>query len=320
MIGESSQFRSMLSSLKQVACYEAAVVLEGETGTGKELAARAIHYDGPRRPKPFMPINCGALQDTLIENELFGHCRGAFTGAQSDEPGIIEATNGGTLFLDEVDSLSTKGQITLLRFLEDQQYRPVGGRKQRSADVRVVSASNCSLEELVKAGRFRADLYYRLRVMHVEIPPLRHRIGDPVLLARHFVRIYSARFRKTELPLSSAALAWIDTYHWPGNVRELQNVVCQAFLLSSGREIDIEPARTTADERAQDAEVLNYRRAKQRAIAEFEHRFLFRIIRRTAGNISEAARLMNTERRHLGRLLKKHAIDPVALSSGKTRL
>jgi two-component system response regulator GlrR len=164
MIGESSQFRSMVSLLKQVACYEAAVLLEGETGTGKELAARAIHYDGVRRSKPFMPINCGALQDTLIENELFGHCRGAYTGAHSEEPGIIEATNGGTLFLDEVDSLTMKGQVTLLRFLEDQQYRPVGARRHWNADVRVVSASNRSLDDLVKADRFRADLFYRVRI------------------------------------------------------------------------------------------------------------------------------------------------------------
>lgn len=307
MIGQSPRFREMVSLLQQVARYDAAVLLEGETGTGKELAARAIHYDGPRRSKPFMPINCGALQDSLIENELFGHCRGAYTGAHSDEPGLIDAARGGTLFLDEVDSLSLKAQVTLLRFLEDQQYRPVGGRAERTADVRVLAASNRSLAELVKADRFRADLLYRLSVMHVNVPALRDRIGDPALLARHFVQLYSARFRKPPIPFTADALSWIEAHHWPGNVRELQNVVCEAFLLSAGSHIEIPGATAVSDDR-HDAAVWNYRLAKQRAIADFERQFLSRVICSTAGNVSQAARLIETERRHLGRLLKKHGI------------
>jgi two-component system response regulator GlrR len=309
MLGESPQFIHTLALLKQVAIYDAAVLIEGETGTGKELAARAIHYDGPRRNKPFLPVNCGALQDSLIENELFGHCRGAYTGADRDERGIIGAANRGTLFLDEVDALSPKAQVSLLRFLEDRHYRPVGGRSQHMADVRIISASNRSLADLVATDRFRADLLYRLRVMHVQVPPLRARAGDALLLARHFVRAFSHRFQKPILPFSSAAAAWIENYAWPGNVRELENVVCQAFLLASGPEITFAAVPESNAEPA--VEVRSYRRAKQRAIVEFERTYLSRVIRSTGGNVSEAARLIQTERRHLGRLLKKHGLDPL---------
>ena len=316
MLGESPEFLQTLSLLKQVARYEAAVLLEGETGTGKELAARAIHYDGPRRGKPFLPVNCGALQDSLIENELFGHCRGAYTGADRDEPGVIGAANGGTLFLDEVDSLTPKAQVTLLRFLEDCHYRPVGGRFQLTADVRIISASNRSLGDLVAADRFRADLLYRLRVMHVQIPPLRARAGDALLLARHLVQGFSRRFQKPLLPFSPAAEAWIDTYAWPGNVRELENVVCQAFLLATGSEITVGSMPGASGSPVPD--VGSYRRAKQRAIVEFERTFLSRAIRISGGNVSEAARLIRTERRHLGRLLKKHGLEPLDAARAKS--
>ena len=314
MLGESPEFLQTLALLKQVAVYDAAVLIEGETGTGKELAARAIHYDGPRRSKPFLPVNCGALQDSLIENELFGHCRGAYTGADRDEPGIIGAAHGGTLFLDEVDSLSPKAQVALLRFLEDRQYRPVGGRSQRAADVRIISASNRSLAELVAADRFRADLIYRLRVMYIQIPPLRARAGDALLLARHFVSGLSQRFEKPILPFAPAAAVWIETYAWPGNVRELENAVCQAFLLASGPAITF---ATLPESSIEPFEVRSYRRAKQRAIVEFERTFLSRVIRSTGGNVSEAARLIQTERRHLGRLLKKHGLDPIDMTRAK---
>jgi DNA-binding NtrC family response regulator len=307
MLGESSLFLQTLALLTQVSRYDAAVLIEGETGTGKELAARAIHYDGLRREKPFLPVNCGALQDSLVENELFGHCRGAYTGAHNDDPGIIAGAHGGTLFLDEVDSLSPKAQVALLRFLEDRRYRPVGGRAQRTADVRIVSASNRSLDELVSAGRFRADLLYRLRVMYVHIPPLRERTGDAVLLAHHFVQRFSLQFKKPALPFAPAALGWIESYAWPGNVRELENVVCQSFLLASGHEITIPSMPGTAQE--EESDIRSYRRAKQQAIVEFERRFLSRVLHTTGGNISQAARLIQTERRHLGRLLKKHGLE-----------
>jgi DNA-binding NtrC family response regulator len=315
MLGDSPQFRQTLDLLSRVARYDAAVLIEGETGTGKELAARAIHYDGPRRARPFVPVNCGALPDSLIENELFGHRRGAYTGADSDEPGIVADANGGTLFLDEVDSLSARAQVALLRFLEDQHYRPVGGRSHRQADVRIVAASNCSLSDLVQSERFRPDLLYRLSVMRVRLPPLRERGGDIALLATHFVQRFSTRFQKPALPFSADALAWMNAYHWPGNVRELENVVCQAFLLATGPEIAI--PSSAEPPRAQAFEIATYRRAKQQAIVEFEKDFLARVIRSTGGNVSLAARLVQTERRHLGRLLKKHGLDRLIRVAGK---
>jgi DNA-binding NtrC family response regulator len=306
MLGKSQRFVHTLALLKQVARYDAAVLIEGETGTGKELAARAIHYDGARRGKPFIPVNCGALQDSLIENELFGHHRGAYTGADRDAAGVIAGADSGTLFLDEVDALSPKAQVTLLRFLEDRQYRPVGGCTQRSADVRIISASNRSLLDLVPANRFRADLLYRLRVMYVPLPPLRERPGDAVLLANHFVQTFSARFEKPALPFSPAALAWIATYSWPGNIRELENVVCQAFLLATGPEIGVPSIDGGAIETETD--IRSYSGAKRRAMVEFERHFLLCAMRTAGGNVSQAARLIRTERRHLGRLLKKHGL------------
>jgi DNA-binding NtrC family response regulator len=312
MIGESTRFKEMLSLLAQAARYDVAVLIEGETGTGKELAARAIHYQGRRRSKPFLPINCGALQDSLIENEFFGHRRGAYTGAFSDEPGIAASAAGGTLFLDEVDAMSSKAQVALLRFTEDHQYRPVGGHAERMVDVRIVAASNRSLTDMAAADRFRADLLYRLRVLYVRIPPLRERPGDAVLLARHFVQRFSARFRKPALPFSAAALSWIETYPWPGNVRELENVVCQAFLLTSGKQITMGVLPEAADDQAPDADLLSYRRAKQQAMHEFERRFLSRAIRSAGGNVSKAARMIQTERRYLGRLLRKHGLEGAA--------
>jgi DNA-binding NtrC family response regulator len=303
----------MLAMLDRIARYDATVLVQGETGTGKELAARAVHYGGPRRARPFLPVNCGALPDTLIENELFGHCRGAYTSAHSDEAGLIDAANGGTLFLDEIDSLSPKGQITLLRFLEDRQYRPVGGRTQRRADVRIITATNGDLGQLVAENRFRADLLYRLQVLRVRVPPLRERDTDVLLLAEHFVREASARYHKPSAALSPATVSWLRAYDWPGNIRELENIVCEAFLLSDGAELEIvPPAGAPAPIELQG--VATYRVAKQRAIEEFEFRYLSDVIGRARGNDCEAARNNGTERPHLGRLLKKHNIAKPPLS------
>jgi DNA-binding NtrC family response regulator len=309
MIGSSIAFRQMLERLERIARYDAAVLIEGETGTGKELAARAIHYRSARRDRPFVPINCGALQDSLIENELFGHRRGAFTDARGDHGGLIEAAQGGTLMLDEIDALSAKGQVSLLRFLEDQQYRPLGGRELRTADVRVLAASNSDLDASVRSGGFRPDLLYRLRVMRLPIPALRERQGDVQPLAEHFIAITAKRYGKPVLSLDATTREWMEAYDWPGNVRELENLVCQALLLSDGPMLTIAPPRGL-NVRAP-ATLLRYREAKAQAVAEFERRFLGQVILRANGNVSEAARLIGTERRHLGRLLKKYGVDRV---------
>jgi two-component system response regulator GlrR len=313
MIGTSIAFRQMVERLDRIARFDAAVMIEGETGTGKELAARAIHYRGARRNHPFIPINCGALQDALIENELFGHRRGAYTDARGDQGGLVEAAQGGTLMLDEVDALSPKGQVSLLRFLEDQQYRPLGGGALRTADVRVLAASNADLDRLVGAGQFRPDLLYRLRVMRLPVPALRDRHGDVQPLAEHLIATAAQRYGRPKVELDSATLEWMDAYHWPGNVRELQSVLCQALLLGDGPVLSVQPPSGVVVRKS--TAPLRYREAKEQALAEFERRFLGQVILHTNGNISEAARLIGTERRHLGRLLKKFGVGTTSVES-----
>lgn len=309
MIGQSKGFRAIQAMIEKIAACDAPVLIEGETGTGKELAARAIHYEGARRDQPFVPVNCGALPDQLIENELFGHRRGAFTDARDDQPGLVALARAGTLFLDEIDTLTPKGQIALLRFLQDQQFRPLGGRHEQHADVRIIAASNRSLDQQVEAREFRLDLLYRIKLMHVRLPPLRERNGDIALLAEHFVRVASARFGKTALPLDPATLAWFESYHWPGNIRELENLIQREFLLAEGDQLSIPaPATAIAPGTPGNELALNYRYAKSQAITEFECRYLSRLIEHANGNISAAARISGTERRHLGRLLKKYGV------------
>jgi two-component system, NtrC family, response regulator GlrR len=308
MIGQSAAFRIVVALIDKMAAFDASVLIEGETGTGKELAARAIHYGGARRERPFVPVNCGALPDQLIENELFGHRRGAFTDARDHQAGLVGLARGGTLFLDEIDMLTLKGQVTLLRFLQDQHFRPLGGHEEK-ADLRIIAASNRSLERQVAAGEFRSDLLYRLKLLHLALPPLRERHGDVALLAERFVRIGSARYRKQAVPIDVETLAWFERYQWPGNIRELENLVLRAFLLTEGTRISIDPpAAGLASDHAHHGLQLNYQHAKTQAITEFESRFLTRLIGQANGNVSAAARISGTERRHLGRLLKKYRI------------
>jgi len=311
MIGRSDAFRAAQALMNKMATFDAPVLIEGETGTGKELAARAIHYQSARGNGPFVPVNCGALPDSLIESILFGHRRGAFTDARGDEPGLVVLANTGTLFLDELDALTAKAQVTLLRFLQDQQFRPLGARHEQKADVRIIAASNRSLDRQVETGDFRLDLFYRLKLLHLRLPPLRERRSDIAILVDHFIKTASARFGKPVLPIEPAALARLERYHWPGNIRELENLVQREFLLAEGPEIRIAPLPDELRGPALDDAPLNYRLAKRQTIMKFEREFLARLIEQAKGNVSAAARLSGTERRHLGRLLKKHQIPRV---------
>ncbi len=305
MIGQSDSVKALRPLIEKIALYDAPVLIEGETGTGKELAARAIHYRGSRRDRPFVPVNCGALPDSLIESELFGHRRGAFTDARRDQQGLVALAHSGTLFLDEVDALTSKAQVTLLRFLQDQQYRPLGGEREERTDARIIAASNTPLMGLVEEGRFRIDLLYRLKLMHVILPPLRDRKGDVPLLSEHFVRIGSARFGRPIRPVAAETLSWFEQYSWPGNVRELEHTIYHGLLLSDGATISIPPPPCLGGSVTTTA-LPTYRLAKEQAIAAFEHAYLARVINESRGNVSVAARIAGTERRHLGRLLKKH--------------
>jgi DNA-binding NtrC family response regulator len=308
MIGRSPAFRTVLALIDKMARYDAPALIEGETGTGKELAARAIHYGSRRRDRPFVPVNCGALPDTLIENELFGHRRGAFTDAREDYAGLVALADSGTLFLDEIDTLTPRGQVTLLRFLQDHHYRPLGGRGPQAVDVRVIAATNVDLARAATEGRFRQDLLYRLNLLYLRLPPLRERHGDPPLLADHFLDAVSARFHVAKRPLHDATLRWFDAYAWPGNVRELENVVSRALLLTDDPVLRIAAPPDCAADASSDAP-RSYRESKARAVAAFEVRFLTQLMARTQGNITIAAALVGTERRHLGRLLKRHGLD-----------
>jgi DNA-binding NtrC family response regulator len=310
MIGHSSAFRAIFALIAKLAEYDTPVLLEGETGTGKELVARAIHYGSRRRDRPFVPVNCGALPDPLIENELFGHRRGAYTDARDDQSGVIALASGGTLFLDEIDALTPKGQVALLRFLQDQRFRPLGAQREERAEVRVIVASNRCLDQEVQNGRFRLDLLYRLKLMYLQLPPLRERHGDIPLLADHFIGLASARFGKPAKRIDAATLAWFERYDWPGNIRELEYVIYREFLLSEAPAISIAPPPSLAPDAGVPMDsIVDYKRAKRLAMTEFERRFLKRLIERANGNVSAAARISGTERRHLGRLLKKHQIN-----------
>ena len=234
LIGTSPAHRYMLAQLGLIAASQAPALIEGETGSGKELAARAIHYDGPRRSGPFVPVNCGALPDSLIESELFGVQRGAFTDARQSRRGLVAEAEGGTLFLDEVDALSPKAQVSLLRFLQDQHYRPVGSAREHCSNVRLIAAANRPLDGLVASHVFRADLLYRLKILHLELPPLRDRGSDVLLLARHFIQRFSTQYGSAAKALHPATEAWLHQHPWPGNVRELENWVHRQYLMCAG--------------------------------------------------------------------------------------
>jgi len=316
MIGKSASFLEMCGLITKLAACDAPVLIEGETGTGKELAARALHYLGARRDQPFVPVNCGAIPDLLIENEFFGHRKGAFTDARDDQVGLIAHAHSGTLFLDEVDALSLKGQVTLLRFLQDRQYRPLGERRERDADVRIIAASNTNLTRLAEAGQFRVDLLYRLKILWLELPPLRERKGDPELLADHFVRVGSKHFDKPIKTFHPTTLEWFECYGWPGNIRELENWVYRELLLADGPEIRTTLVNPHQPEQRPPLEQypgaidgLDYCQAKAKAVESFEVKFLTNLMLKAKGNVTAAAKLAGTERRHLGRLLKKYGID-----------
>jgi DNA-binding NtrC family response regulator len=317
MIGRSAEFSAALQLIGKIARNDAPVLIEGETGTGKELAARALHYGGARRDHPFIPLNCGALPDTLMENELFGHRKGAYTDAKSEQAGVIAHAHHGTLFLDEIDALTPRAQIVFLRFLQDQQYRPLGSGEARSADVRIIAASNADLEALTRRGDFRLDLLYRLKVMHIVLPPLRERCGDIALLAEHFLARCAARFKSGEKRLTPGSLQRLEDYDWPGNVRELENFICREYLLADDGVIEAAmpgPRRQPTKLPRTDYGQLSFKQAKNRAIAEFERQYVADILSAAAGNVTKAASLVGKERRAFGRLLKKHDIDRSAYS------
>jgi DNA-binding NtrC family response regulator len=308
IIGRSERFVDIALSIKRYASCDPPILLEGATGTGKEIVARAFHYLGRRRNCPFIPVNCGAIPDDLIENELFGHERGAYTDARDSHPGLVTQADGGTLYLDEIESLSAKGQVALLRFLQDSTYKPLGSRHLRSADTRVIAATKDDLHDLVEQRLFRQDLLFRLNMIRIVLPPLCERRDDIDLLADYFIVKYCAKYELSPRKLlHPGLLQWMQSHDWPGNVRELENYIHRAVLTTDGEVIHQQGAAVSANQETPVA-TLPFNQAKATAITRFERDYLVRLMTETRGNVTEAARQAGKERRSLGKLLKKHGI------------
>jgi two-component system, NtrC family, response regulator GlrR len=306
IIGESPAFLEKVRCIPRFARCDATVLISGESGTGKELFARAIHYLSSRADRPFVPVNCGALPENLVESEIFGHKRGAFTGAASDRGGLIREAEGGTLFLDEIDCLTPQAQVKLLRFLQDGEYRSVGSEQIRHANIRVIAAANADFSQVLCSGRFREDLFYRLSVLTLALPPLRERPGDIYLLACDFLEKQAAITNGRPKNLSLAALNRLLSHSWPGNVRELQNVLMRAIVLSDRNEIESSDLNLPGDGSVPDDQ--SFRQMKSRVVWRFEHDFLTSVLHAHHGNISRAAAAAKKNRRAFWQLLRKHGL------------
>lgn len=321
IVGSAPAFTEALEALARFAVVDVPVLIGGETGTGKEVAARAVHYLSARADGPFVPINCGALPERLFENELFGHARGAFTDARETQRGLIAHAEGGTLLLDEIDCLDGRSQAALLRFLQDGSYRPLGTERDLQANVRIIASSNANLEQRVEKGQFRSDLLFRLDIARVELPPLRERRTDIVPLARHLLVKAAGRHGLFAPEIGPVLEQELLEHDWPGNIRELENVMHRALLLGDGGPVLSEPirlgpcAKPSGDpsrlcEGAPAFEFAGTLKAeRERRNKAFEHEYLTWLLARSGGNITAASRAAGTERRHLGRLIQRHGID-----------
>ena len=312
LLGSSPQFAHVIAQIRRIAKFDVTVLIGGETGTGKELGARAVHYLSARASRPFIAVNCGALADSLVESELFGHERGAFTDARQASPGLVSEAEGGTLFLDEIDTLSPKAQASLLRFLQDGTYRRVGGTQTRSTDVRLIAASNANLEDMVKLRQFRRDLLYRLKVMPLVMPPLRERGGDVVELAQAFLQRLNRQYgaQTSSKRFDPAFLSALQRYSWPGNVRELEHFVQREYLMCEGALIQGGPPQDLA-EPVKAADDAAFKQAKARAIADFERSYVASAMARARGNITQAARMAGQDRSAFSKLVSKYRLASV---------
>jgi len=318
LVGQSPVMRKLFSVIERVAPTEASVLITGATGTGKELAARAIHNMSPRRDEAFVDINCSAIPETLIEAELFGHQRGTFTGAHENRSGLFEKASGGTLFLDEVDALNLSAQAKLLRVLQERTVRRIGARANIAIDVRIISATNCDLAQAVASGRFRPDLYYRLRVLPLHLPELCTRTGDISLLVDHFLRMKAERRGRTSVPrFTPEASAMLNEYPWPGNVRELENVIEYALALGNGEELSVEDLPLELTQSPVQANPDDFRELLQAymtdavPLAEIEKRYILSVLQQFGGNQVRAAAALGIDRSKLYRRLRQYGVKAV---------
>ena len=307
MVGSSGGMRQVYEQIVQVAGTSTSVLIRGESGTGKELIAHSIHYNSPRAKKPFIKVSCAALPDTLIESELFGYEKGAFTGAHARKPGRLEMAEGGTLFLDEIGDLNPTTQVKLLRVIQEREFERLGGTETIKIKARLITATNKDLEKAISEGTFREDLYYRLNVFSIFIPPLRERKPDVMALTDFFLEKYTKEHTKNIRRISTPAIDMLMSYHWPGNVRELENTIERAVLVCDGNVIHahhLPPTLQTAEASETVVKV-----SLGDAVASYEKDLILDALKTTRGNCSRAARLMSTTERVLNYKVKKYAID-----------
>jgi two-component system response regulator GlrR len=314
MIGESPTFKNAVSRIPLIAKCDATILISGETGTGKEVCAKAIHELSRRADGPFIAVNCGAIPVELIENELFGHERGAYTNAASSQFGQIQAAEGGTLFLDEIDALPLLAQVKLLRFLQEKEYKPLGSANARRADVHVITATGMSVDQAVEEGRLRRDLYYRLNILPIVLPPLRERREDIPLLAMHFLGRYARQYGKHINGFSADAMQKLMLHYWPGNVRELEHAIIRSIVLSEdsiirGKEVLIGAL-------AEPPQAESFKTMKARVVGQAERTYLTSLLIAHRGNITKAAEGAQKNRRAFFELLRKHHIDPREFKTG----
>ena len=309
LIGNSSPMRQVYDQVTQVARSNATVLLRGESGTGKEMIAQAIHYNSLRSKRPFVKVNCAALPDSLIESELFGHEKGAFTGADRMKKGRFEMADGGTLFLDEIGDLPPQTQIKLLRVLQEKEFERLGGTETIKTNIRLITATNRDLEDAISKGAFREDLFYRLNVFSIFLPPLRDRKSDILLLAEHFLEKYEAEHNKRIRRISTPAIDMLTAYHYPGNVRELENAIERAVIVCDSNVIHghhLPPSLQTAEVSGTETRV-----TLASAVAAFENDLIQDTLKSTGGNVAQAAKMLDSTERILGYKIKKYGIDTI---------
>ncbi|MGZ3694032.1 MAG: sigma-54-dependent transcriptional regulator [Bdellovibrionota bacterium] len=306
LIGKSPMIVEVYKNLARAALSSSSVLITGESGTGKELVARAIHEHGSRKDKRFLAINCGALTDSLLESELFGHAKGAFTGAVGEKRGLLEEVSGGTLFLDEIGDISPSLQVKLLRVLQDGEFKPVGSNEIRKTDLRVIAATHRNLDEMIKAGKFRDDLYYRLKVIEIALPPLRDRLEDLPELVNHFVAHYSDANGKRISHVSAEAMELLAKHSWPGNVRELEHSIERAVAMSGSSVLFPEDFSGMAPRAAT---VAATGEAKQSSLEEMEKEHILRVLKETNYNKSKASSLLGIDRATLYRKAQRYGIE-----------
>jgi Nif-specific regulatory protein len=313
IVGTSNKMSEVFQMIERIANTDVTVLIRGESGTGKELVANAIHFNSSRTPKPFLKLNCAALPDTLVESELFGHEKGAFTGATEQRIGRFERADGGTLFLDEIGTLSLTAQAKLLRVLQEKEFERIGGNRTFRVDVRIITATSKDLERSIEEGTFREDLYYRLNVFPIFIPPLRERKTDILLLADHFTEKFNQKHKKDVRRISTPAIDMLMQYHWPGNVRELENCIERAVLFCTDRVIHSYHLPPTLQTGEGSGTVPSF--SFEGAMKNFERELIIDALKNSGGNMAKAARLLKTTERVISYSVKKLRINPKVYST-----